>query len=175
MPVVFDSGFLGLLLHPDARTPDTPATGKPVDKAKERVDLLAKELEDEGIRILIPTPVLAEFLVLAKDSGPTYLALIDRSSRFEVVSYDQRAAVETAAATLTAVRRGDKRSGLADTPWQKLKIDRQVVAIAKSRGVHVIYSNDNDVAVIGRESGLEVRHVADLPVPEDPSPLFEGL
>ena len=60
----------------------------------------------------------------------------------------RRAAIETAAATLAAVGRGDKRSGLADSPWQKLKIDRQIVAIAKSRGIRVIYSTDGDMAVL---------------------------
>jgi len=175
VPVLFDAGFVGLLLHPDARIPDDPESGLPVHRAKDRVERLVSELEEDGVRVLIPAPVIAEFLVLAKDSGPEYLAILNQSARFEIVPFDLRAAVEMAAATLLAVSSGDKRSGLAATPWQKIKIDRQIVAIAKTRGVNVIYSNDSDVTKLGRDCKLDVRHVATLPMPDDANPLFAVL
>jgi len=173
--VLFDADFLTLLFHPTAQPPNDPATGKPVEFAQKRIASLIEELHKEGVRIVIPTPALAEFLVIVGDGGSDYLARIDRSSQFEVAPYDERAAVETAVALKAAISAGDKRSGLANTPWQKLKLDRQIVAIAKSRGIRVIYSTDHDVAILARQSGIEMRHVADLPIPEDDMPLLRGL
>ena len=173
--VVFDADFLTLLFHPTANPPVDPKTGKPVDFAQQRIEALIEQLHKDGDRIVIPAPALAEFLVVVGDAGSDYLARIDRSARFEVASYDERAAVETAIALRAAIGAGDKKSGLAKTPWQKLKIDRQIVAVAKSRGIRVIYSTDHDVVVLARESGLEARHVADLPIPEDNEPLLKGF
>lgn len=173
--VIFDANYLTLLLHPTARAPHDPATGKPVEYANRRIELLVEQLSKDGVRIIIPTPVLSEFLVIAGDSGSEYVRILDRSARFEIAAFDQRAAIENAAALLNAIKQGDKRSGLDKTPWQKIKIDRQIVAIAKVRGATVVYSTDSDIATLARESGLQVRHVADLPIPDEGMPLLEGL
>ena len=52
-------------------------------------------------------------------------------------------------------RAGDKRGGsLAD--WQKVKIDRQIIATARVRGARAIYSDDKGVAAFAAKVGLEV-------------------
>jgi predicted nucleic acid-binding protein len=173
--VVFDANFLTLLLHPTARAPQDPTTGKTVEHANRRIEMLVEQLSKDEVRIIIPTPVLSEFLVIAGDSGSEYVRVLDRSARFEIAAFDQRAAIENAAALLNAIKQGDKRSGLDKAPWQKIKIDRQVVAIAKVRGATVIYSTDGDIATLARESDLQVRHIADLPMPDEEMPLFRDV
>jgi hypothetical protein len=68
--VSVDAGILSLLLHPTARPPLDPATGKPVEKAQERIEQLVDDLETAKERIIVPAPALSEFLVLAGAAGP---------------------------------------------------------------------------------------------------------
>jgi predicted nucleic acid-binding protein len=58
-----------------------------------------------------------------------------------VVPFDTRAAIELAVMTRNAIDQGDKRGGV-DAPWNKVKFDRQIVAIAKVAGATTIYSDD---------------------------------
>jgi len=165
MQVVFDNTFLALLLHPTAKPPLDPDTRKPVERCQERIEHLVESLQHEGARILIPTPVLAEFLVLAGRDGSGHLDdLTGRSAAFRIEPFDQLAAVELAALELTARSKGDKRSGTS-APWQKVKFDRQIVAIAKTRNAACVYSDDRDVVSLCERAGLRAIGVNTLPLP----------
>ena len=62
---------------------------------------------------------------------------------------------------------GHKRAPLPKTAlWQKVKVDWQVVAIAKARGCDLIVSNDPDVLKLGQAAGIKCQKVDDLPIPE---------
>ena len=176
MLVAFDSDLLSLLLNPAIIPPVDPATGQPTDRSGERLEYLVSELEKSKTRIIIPAPALAELLVIADESGPDYLTEIDRNSIFSVEAFDARAAIEAAAATRKALARGNKKSG-ATGVWQAVKTDRQIVAVAKTRGATCIYSNDGDIANIAADSGVDVIMIWQLPVPpETQTPLpLEGV
>lgn len=141
-----------------------PHTGKPVDMLKERVELLIRVLEKTREKIIIPTPALSEILVLGKDRAADYLAELNSTYRFEVAPFDQVAAVEAALFTSGAMTRGSKR-GSSKANWEKVKFDRQIVAIAKTRGATAIYSNDEDVRKFGDIENIEVIAAWELPVP----------
>ena len=64
---------------------------------------------------------------------------------------------------------GNKRSG-AVGPWQKVKVDRQIVAVAKVHGVDELYTDDDGVRRLAESDGIRVKGVADLPPPADPQP-----
>lgn len=116
MVVVFDNNVLCLLLHPDAEIPNDPSTGKPIDRAQDRMAYLVEQLRENDARILIPAPVLSEFLTFA---GADYLAVINQSAYFEVSPFDQRAAIEAAVALRRSLKSGQgKKLGLA-SGWQK--------------------------------------------------------
>ena len=172
MACVFDANFLTLVLHPDADPPHDPSTQQPVTAAGQRLALLLDNLSKQNERIVIPTPALAEVLVLVGPSGPEYVRLLDRSARFEIAPFDVRAAIENAQMLADAIAGGNKRSGLEDAPWQKIKIDRQIVAIARSRNIKTIYSTDRDIRKLAKDAGIEVRHLADVDPPPDTMPLF---
>lgn len=124
--------------------------------------------------MIIPAPALSEFLVIVDESGPDYLTEIDRKSTFSIESFDARAAVEAAASARKALAKGNKKSGAAGT-WQAVKTDRQIVAIAKTRGAMRIYSNDGDIANIADESNIEVVALWQLPIPPAEQPrLFDA-
>ncbi len=170
MIVALDTSALCLLLHPDADVPIDPGTGRPIDRAAERMCHLVDHLALQGARILIPTPVLSEFLTFASTE---YLDEITRSRHFLVAAFDQRAAVEAAIALQRAIASGaGKRGGLSST-WQKIKVDRQIVAIAKVYEADTIYTTDSDVLSLAQESGLRAIYVGDLPLPPSKTPLLD--
>ena len=105
-------------------------------------------------------------LIRAGDAGPKYLQELNSSACFRIVSFDQRAAIEAAAAHRDAIGRGDKREG-TNAAWAKVKFDRQIVAIAKIEGATSIYSDDEDIQKLGKKSGIAVIGIADLPLPPE--------
>jgi hypothetical protein len=157
--VVFDNSILCLVIHPAAK----PRTE--VDRPKDRIDYLMERLRDDGERIILPTPAVAEFLILAGTEGPQYLSLIRDNSIFRIEPFDERAAIELADIELTQRRIGNKRGSATDSDWQKVKFDRQIVAVAKVHGVRTIYSDDPHIKKHGEDCGLNVVRLGDLPLP----------
>ena len=165
MLVAFDADVLSLLLDPNSDAPSDPETGQPVSRAADRLEYLIATLQQDKARIILPAPALAEFLVIVDESGPDYLSAIDQRYIFSIEPFDARAAVEAAAMTRRAIAKGDKKSGALGA-WQAVKADRQIVAIAKTRGVSRIYSNDGDMMNIAAgDSEIEVIPVWQLPMP----------
>jgi predicted nucleic acid-binding protein len=163
-----DATAFSLLVNPEARAPVDPATGKPVTRAKERFAFLESEAQRRGETIVIPSPALAEVLIGLSDGGPAVLDRIMRSGRFKIAEFDIRAAVEVAAMTRDAIRAGDKKDG-SPSPWQKIKIDRQIIAIARVQGVRIIYSDDGGIADFAKKVDISVVQTWMMPLPpEDP-------
>lgn len=162
--VLFDSDFLLLVLDPGADIPRDPATGLPLAKAADRVQALIDLLQEQREQILIPTPVLSEILVNAGDATADYLAILQNTDVFEIVPFDLPAAVENALMTRQAIDDGSKKEGI-DSPWSKVKFDRQIVAIARVRQVNRIFSNDDDVAKLSRRVGIRCVRAHELALP----------
>ena len=171
MIVAVDASALTLLVNPDADGPIDPSTGQALTRASERIGRLIEDVEKQRGTILIPTPALAEVLVKAGDAGPPFLERLHSSARFKIADFDQRAAVEVAAMTREAIRAGDKSAGVLE-PWQKVKYDRQIVAIARLNGAQSIYADDNGVASFAEKVGLKVIRTWELPLPETEVNLF---
>lgn len=165
MPV-FDATALLYFLEPDAPAPLDPVTNAPLTDAKRRIDFLIETLEDQHEPIVIPTPVLSEVLVHADTAGSRYLEILNSTRCFRIVAFDQRAAVELAAMTRDALSAGDLRAGL-ETTRAKLKIDRQIIAIARTQGQATIYSDDGDIAKLADALELKVIPTHELPLPPE--------
>jgi len=135
-----------------------------VERVQERIEHLVSVLQEQRCKIVIPTPALSELLVIAGEAGPEYLAELNNSAQFKIADFDQRAAVEVAAAIRAAIDEGDKKDGATGT-WAKVKFDRQIVAIAKVEGADVIYSDDEDVARYAGRVNIKVVRTAELPLP----------
>jgi predicted nucleic acid-binding protein len=173
--VSFDAGFLGLVLYPTAKPPLDPATRKPTARLPERVDALLESLDVVRERVIISTPALSEFLVLVGEAGPTYLSELNNFSNFYVRPFDLMAAVEVAAMELLARKTGSKRFPASPgAPWQKIKVDRQIVAIAKLHGVTTMYSDDGDIRSLAEDLGMKVISCWELELPPSKMPLLEA-
>ena len=164
--VVFDSTFLLLALHPNVAVPPDPRTKKPIEKGRERVEHLIDTLSDARTRMFVPSPVLAEVLVYAGAAAIAgYISKIRGVSSMSVADFDTLAAIECAQLTGAALAGGRKRGKESQQPWQKVKFDRQIVAIAKVHQADTIYTCDEGLAILARAENFVVRHVADLPMP----------
>jgi hypothetical protein len=169
-----DETVLSLLLHPKARPPLDPATRKPVERVADRMEKLLQDLDYDSERIIIPTPALCEFLVLAGRDGPAYLDKIRESKTLWVRPFDEMAAIELAAMEYAARGTGNKRGG-SNAPWAKVKFDRQIVAIAKVNGATRILSDDEDVIKFAPKIGLTVTSTWELPLPAaKQTSMFDG-
>jgi hypothetical protein len=156
--VAFDNSIFCLALHPDAKS------RVEVERAKERVEYLLECLEEANERVLLPAPAFAEFLVLAGRDAPKYLSMIRDNAIFRIEPFDEKASIELADMEIAARELGNKRGSAVDSAWQKVKFDRQIVAIAKAHGVTTLYSDDPHIQQHGKDCGIAVLALSDLPV-----------
>lgn len=147
--VLFDAGILIKLL--DASTPDSQ---------REKLDYLIATLQKTKTKILIPTPALAEFYVKA---NPEVVANFKGKSAFLIASFDEKAALECSISVADAIRSHDKKASHPDAPWQKIKFDHQIVAIAKCNRAATIYSEDAGLRKFAELLGLKALSIDDLP------------
>lgn len=170
-----DNNFLAMLLHPDVKPPINPNTGILVDRIPERMAALVDTWNRRGDRLIIPIPALAEFLVLAGADANTYLSELNNLATVYLRPFDLRAAIELASMEIDALKSGQKRHPAdASAPWQKVKIARQIVAIAKVAGVESMFTDDKDVGKFARAAGMHVVSSWDLSVPASTGQLFSN-
>lgn len=168
--VLLDTDFLSLIFRQEpGKLPLDPETKEEIRRPKEKIDFLIETLSREQQKILIPTPVLSELLCLLKDDAPGVLSKLTDTYGFEIAPFDTKAAVEAAMAMNAARTQGSKKGGSAKT-WHEIKFDRQIVAIAKSRQVDTVYSNDKDIRKYCDTDSIRVISVWELP---DPPPRQE--
>ena len=162
--IAFDCSVLCLTMFANAGIPNDFQTGQPIDSAKARVDGLIADCEKNGEVILIPTPSLSETLVVIAPDVQKYLDELANQACFRIVSFGERAAIEVALRTKAAISKGDKREGVP-AAWDKVKYDRQIVAISKVEGASVIYSTDRHIHAHGALWGITVMNISQLPIP----------
>lgn len=163
MAAAIDATMLLLMLRPGTPVP-AGAGGVPPERPKDRIDHLVNELGRTNSKLIIPTPALSEALVYAgADASQKIVEELTKYAVFQIAPFDTRAAIELAAMARAALGRRHKRGD--NLTYAKLKYDRQIVAIAKVNGATTIYSDDDDVRTIGAEAGVEVKGLADLPLP----------
>jgi hypothetical protein len=173
--LAIDQSFLELLLHPKGRPPNDPKTSKPIERLPDRIEELIEKWETDGETIIIPTPALSQFMILAHHEASDYLAKIHGSRYFKIESFDERAAVELAAIHIGAMKSGRKRKrGDSEGTWAKVNFDRQIVAVAKVHGAKVIYTDDKTLITFAKRMDIEAVSSWDLPFPkEKQAELFE--
>ena len=174
MIVAVDSSTLILLINPGANPPDDPETRLPVERARERVEHFRASLGPKDT-ILVAAPVMAEVLVRAEEAAGEILSKVAGEANLRVAPFDLRAAAETALMTREAIAKGHKGGGSGE-PWQKVKIDRQIVATARVGRADLIYADDRGLIKFARALGMEAKSTWDLDLPpEPPGDLFSSI
>jgi hypothetical protein len=161
--VALDNTFLTLVLNLAALPRPDPRTGNPVPHCRWRIEALIDNLSAQRARIIIPTPVLAETLCATGDLE-RLLTRLNEYQDIEVCPFDKKSTIEFALMIRTAIAKGDKRDGVT-SDWQRVKFDRQIVAIAKSNGASILYTDDDPQTRFAELAGLAVQHTWDLTLP----------
>ncbi|WP_124253716.1 type II toxin-antitoxin system VapC family toxin [Cereibacter sphaeroides] len=173
MIAAIDNTFFTLMVNPSALARPNPNTGLPTPHVRERIESLIDDLSKSGSQLLVPTPALAETLCIS-GSADRLLEQLSGYSCIETVGFDKRAAFEFSEIIRSAKNNGDKRCGVAGK-WQYLKIDYQIVAIAKVNGATVFYSDDDGQSRFAELAGMQVVHTWNLPLsPARAQILIEG-
>ena len=130
----------------------------------DRIEKLQEDLDSDSERMILPTPVLSEFLILVGNDGQTYLEKLSGMKNILIKPFDEVSAIELAALEIEDRQKVGKRLGSA-SPWAKLRFDRQIVAIAKTNKAKRIYSDDEDVMKFAARIGMQVVPSWELPLP----------
>jgi predicted nucleic acid-binding protein len=173
MLALFDTTTFTLLLKPEVEPPNDPRTGKPVHRAADRVVLLSNQLKASNSRLLIPATVWAEFLVAADSAAQEYLEVTKKKSSIEIVPFDAIAAVEAAIDQRNALKAGNSKIKF-DGSRQCVKADRQIMAVAKTKSVDMVFTSDRDLVLIGASMGVPVTALWDMPLPPSDTPLLDA-
>lgn len=164
MRLLLDNNILIQILAPNSTGLTDPESREKLDRLPDRVTEFIARVEDTRAVMLIPTPVLAEFLFGIDNSKiQEYLDQINGESCFEVVDFDTAAAIECAMMP-------DHKELSQISPGQvasKLKYDRQIVSIALACMADEVWSHDISLRKIAASKGLTVKSFADI----DPPPV----
>lgn len=162
MTVALDTSFLSILLNPLARIPGNQETGETVAEARDRARHAIATLDQAKRRVIVPAPALAELLTVIGPEAAAWLELLQHARTIEIAPFDHRAAVE-----LALLNRGlSGPQGQTTEPRQKVKVDRQIVAIAKVNGASEIYTDDRGLGACATLAGIAARSIASLPLPD---------
>jgi len=132
--------------------------------ARDRIDFFLSNLQKNKSKLIIPTPAVAEFLVVVDAARFDFIKLLQGKSYIQTASFDMAAAYQCAMLDSSAFASGDKRAGV-DKTWQEIKFDRQIVAIGKVWNATLVISGDKGVRNNAARLNIEAITVDELPLP----------
>lgn len=153
--ILVDANFLVALVNPKLH-----------EELRLRLNSLIEQIEEQRCTLIVPMPALAEYLVGADIAGLESINALERKTFVLMASFDRAAAFECANLDSAAIGRGDKRDG-SEESWQKVKVDRQLIAIGKACGAQLVISQDKGVKTAALRSGMTCLTIADLPLPPE--------
>jgi predicted nucleic acid-binding protein len=130
-----------------------------------RMQGLVDELKRKREPIGIPAQVWAEFLDEASPQELEKSQAILKTAAFKFLPYDMRAAFETVQVS-HAGRAERKKQGSEKRARQAVKVDWQIIAIAKVNNARLLLTNDEGMRDEAKKLGLNALRIADLEIPD---------
>ena len=152
--ILVDANFIVAYVSPKTNSDD-----------RARIDHFMDCAEKAKSKIVFPMPAIAEFLVGADLAGVEFLNRLDRKTFLIMADFNRAAAFELAQIDRAARNMGDKKDETI-APWQKIKVDRQIVAIGKSLGAALVISGDGAVRNNALRIGMQGMTIQELELPE---------
>jgi len=115
---------------------------------------LFQSLEEEEAQIIVPSVVVAEFLIPFKQSKDREAVIAEMRKRFIIAPFDARAAVISVELWHDGKKTREKKQPGARA---YLRADSMIVATAYSQGAQIFYTDDIDCANMARKRIPEVR------------------
>ncbi len=133
------------------------------DPAYEKIAGLIQDIVNARTVIGVPSPAWAEFLCGADVATSDVVNALKKRGSIRILPFDEVAAFEASLIFRGAIASG-KKKGSSKAPWQGVKVDRQILAIARQHNVKTIYTDDEDMAAEAARLGIEAIATADLPL-----------
>lgn len=130
-----------------------------------RINYFIECAEKAKSKIIFPMVCIAEFLVGAELGGIEFLKTLEKKACILMADFNMSAAYELSLIDRAAIGAGDKKDE-SEENWQKIKIDRQLVATGKSLGAKLIISNDKGVRNNALRIGMEAMRIQELELSE---------
>lgn len=163
MKIVIDTNVLVQIMQNEASADlRHPETGAIVDRLFDRAAALVDHIDTLGGVVIIPAPVLSEYLFgIDRGAFQAHLDIISSVKSIEVAAFDQVAAIECAMLVSDAEQKQmDPAASKA-----KLRVDRQILAIAVAAGVSEIWTHDIGLMNKARSVGMSAKCLADIGPP----------
>lgn len=164
MTVAFDNTMLSILLNPNGKIPDDPATGAPVVEARARAESVVQRIQKQRRKIILPAPAVSELLTAIGPDAQQYINVVSRSRVFAIGNFDALGAAELALLNRDTFATHDAQQKAE--PYQKRKVDRQIIAICKVYGVSEIYTDDKGLANRARMCGITPISISGISIPD---------
>jgi len=126
-----------------------------------KLDDLVARLEKSRTKIVVPTPALTEVLIRAGKARQEIHNTLMGKSAFEIAPFDAKAAMECSLLLEEAWSTTEKRA-ITKT---KFKFDWQIIAIAVTRQVTTIYSDDSDISKAAARANIKVVRIDEIELP----------
>lgn len=111
----------------DANVLISLSTGKEDDESFERIAGLIQDLIAAKTTIGVPVPAWAEFLCGTGLATSDIIQVLKKRSAIRILSFDEVAATELAVIDQATRAKGGKK-GASKSHWQRIKVDRQILA-----------------------------------------------
>lgn len=116
-----------------------PESNALVTRASDRAAALIKRIEDLSGRVIIPAPVLAEYLVgIERNSYQAQIEILGSYECIEIISFDEIAAIECA----LLVDEHEHKLLDPTATKAKIRVDRQIIATALATNAHELWTHD---------------------------------
>lgn len=147
----------------DANILITLSTANEKDETYERLLGLIQDLTASKTTVGIPAPAWAEFLCGTDIATADIVNALKKKSVIRILAFDEVSAFETALIHRGAQAAG-KKKGMASAPWQQVKVDRQILAIARQNQVSIIYTDDDTMIAEASRLGIESIRPSEIPL-----------
>lgn len=161
MTAAVDNTFLTLILNPGAKARPDPTTHQATPHLKEKLLGLLDELSENRRTLIVPCPVLAEVLCVATPSQ-VVLERLRQYTCIELYPFDQKSAIEVSDIIRCNSKEIREIRDDATKSWQHMKMDIQIVGVAKAYGASTLYTDDTTQARFATLAGLAVSHTWQL-------------
>uniref|UniRef100_UPI00345B3E3D PIN domain-containing protein n=1 Tax=Halomonas sp. TaxID=1486246 RepID=UPI00345B3E3D len=144
-----------------------PETGKMVERASARANALVEMIDQRNGVVIIPAPVLAEYLIgISQDAYQAQLDLMNSFSCIEISPFDDMSAIECA----LLVDEQEHKVLDPNATKAKLRFDRQILAIALANGADELWTHDKGLFFKAKASGVTTKSLAKIaPLPDQKS------
>lgn len=136
-----------------------------VDDVELRSQALLDHIESSGGTLVLPAPVLAEYLlgIEGEKNKQKHTQLILSMSCFEILPFDELAAIECSLLlSPNEFKQFIKSEINSNATANKIRYDRQIISIAKANNIDEIWSGDKEVSSKSAEFGIEIKSLLDI-------------